>query len=209
MSSPNQQAGSSALRDGEKVPSPAIRADSHETVDAVQAARLARSFVREPELIRACLEPGNGAPVPNLETILAAAKQAILERPHYADLHYFAAEAALRHGDLGDARRLADGALTLNPQYRDALVLAGRVALAQEELDDAVRYVRRALHCGADYADVHVLLGDLSRARGQAAGAQAAYQRALSLNGSLRAARLALESVRAGRQDGGSDELPA
>ena len=171
--------------------------------------QLAELFEREPELILACLESGSGDGSAVSSVVLSAAELAVARRPHYADLRYFAAHAAARGGKPGRAQDLLEQALDLNPGYRDAQILAARVALADGRFDQALAYVRQAVTDGADYPDVHLMLGDLCRQRGELLEARRAYERALSLNANLDAARLGLAALGSSGQLGGSDELPA
>jgi tetratricopeptide (TPR) repeat protein len=179
------------------------------TTSDAEEERLARLFAGEPELILACLQALDRGPVADLETILSAAERALKFCPKYADLHYFAARAAMAAGRLDHARDLLVRALQLNPQYNDALILAARVATAQGRQNDALAYLRQALVNGADYADVHLMLGDLWRQRDELTQARQAYQRALNLNVDLAAARQALATLGPVGRCGGTDELPA
>ncbi len=178
--------------------------------DATRAVRgLAEAFAEEPELILACVR---GTPPPTrseAQQALRAARQAIALRPRYADLHHFAAHAALAAGDPDSAAGLLAQALELNPTYRDARVLAGQVALLRQRADEARIHLNLALANGADYPDVHMLLGQAWELAQDWPQARAAYERALSLNDNLLAAREALAAL----PDGGANvvrhELPA
>ncbi len=171
--------------------------------------RLAPLFAREPELILAYLECPNQDPAADADTVWSAVGEALSARPTYADLHYFAARAALRFDRAGQAETLLEEALALNPRYNDALILMARVRLARNDQESALSHLRRALANGADYADVHVMLGDIWRRRGEVASARQAYTRALDLNADLPAARDGLAALPLPSQGGGADELPA
>jgi len=165
--------------------------------------RLAQLFAQEPELILAYLESASCEGSPDATAILIAARAAVSQRPEYADLHYFAAQAAVRADDPAGARDLLLRALQLNPRYNDALILAARVCMTQGQHGEALAYLRRALINGADYADVHLMLGDLWRQRDDALQARRAYQRALDLNANLAPARSGLAALNGSGAGGG------
>ncbi len=178
--------------------------------DATRAARgLAEAFADEPELILACLR---GTPPPSparARQILRTARQAMALRPRYADLYYFAAQAAVVAEEPDMAAALLIQALELNPTYRDARVLAGRVALLRQRVDEARAHLTAAVASGADYPDVHLLLGQAWERGQDWSRARAAYERALTLNGNLHAAREALAALPGDGVDGVRHELPA
>ena len=131
-----------------------------------ETERLSRLFASEPELIRACLESSQPNRRFDGALVLAAARRALERRPRYADLHYFAAVAALQAGQLPQALSLLETALRLNPRYNDALILAARVCLLQEDRGQALTYLHRAILNGADYPDVRRMLDDLRQRLG-------------------------------------------
>ncbi len=170
---------------------------------------LADAFAWEPELIRACLQ-GIGYRAPNAaRRVFAAAQQALVRRPQYADLCYYASEAAVRAGDRDAAAALLERALGINPSYRDALILAARVARLRGQPELTRARLRAALQAGADYPDVHTLMGDVWREEGKWHRARAAYQRALELNANLPAVRAALALLPPTGTREKCDELPA
>lgn len=183
---------------------------SSHIASGARTRQLAEAFAREPELISACLE---GASPEQQSTraqhVLAAARLALTSRPGYADLHYHAGHAALAANEYETAAELLDGALRLNPDYKDALILAAHVALLRAQHGSAKKLLLSALSKGADYPDVHLRLGDACRAEGDWRQARAAYERALSLNANLSAARVALAALPPAGTSGKNDELSA
>jgi tetratricopeptide (TPR) repeat protein len=171
--------------------------------------QLAERFVREPELILACLEGIEHASAEQVQLVLGAAREAIRAQPRYADLLYHAAQAAVSAGEVETAACLLSESLEINPRYKDALILAARVARARQAPWQAEDYLQRALAAGADYPDVHVLLGDVCREQGEGSRARDAYRRALQLNGDLAAARAGLDALRSVASGGKNDELHA
>lgn len=162
---------------------------------------LAEQFASEPEMILAYLEP-LAPDSPEMPLIWAAAERAARDRPDYADVHYFAAHAAVQVGDVQRARELLNNALRINPQYDAALILGGRICLQQNEYEGALRHLLRAVAAGADYPDVHVMLGDAWQGRGAMDKAAAAYRRALAQNAGLIEARQKLAALGANRAGG-------
>ncbi len=184
-------------------------AEADDSASTMEVRRLARLFAVEPELILACMESLDQGRLNGLETILAAAQEAIAACPDFADLYYFAARAASGSGRHAEAQSLVQQALRINPQYNDALILAARVAMDQGCHDQALAQLRQALVNGADYADVHLMLGDIWRQREDLGRSREAYERALSLNVDLAAARERLAALGPATHSGGADELSA
>jgi tetratricopeptide (TPR) repeat protein len=179
-------------------------------LDPIRAARrLAEVFADEPELILACVRGTPPSSRGEAQQVLSAARQALVLRPRYADLYFFAAHAAVVANEPDAAAGLLAQALELNPTYRDARVLAGRVALLRQRVEEARAHLSLALASGADYPDVHMLLGQASERVQDWPQARAAYQRALTLNSNLHAARAALATLPSGGADGVCHELPA
>lgn len=165
---------------------------------------LVEAFAEEPELILACLQSGGPGSPSAVGSILEAAERSLGRHPQYADLHYFAARAAIDADKLEAAARLVGQALEINPEYRDALILAARVALRRGDWEEARAQLERALAFGADYPDVHTLLGEAHARAGALESARAAYERALELNPHLVEAREALATLQSSRRVGGS-----
>jgi tetratricopeptide (TPR) repeat protein len=171
--------------------------------------QLAVAFVREPELVRACLPDGDTTDGGWGRRVLAAAKLALMQAPHYADLLYNVAYAAEQLDAHATALQLLERALAINPTYKDALILAGRVALRRQESTKARTLLQRAVAAGADYPDVHLLLADAHGAEGNWEEARAACQRALKRNPQLAAAHAVLASIADRQANGAPHELPA
>jgi tetratricopeptide (TPR) repeat protein len=157
---------------------------------------LARRFTAEPELIAALLE-GVAAGAAELGPIVTAARQALEQKPEYADLCYHAADAEWLSGNGAAGLALVQRALRLNPGYSAALVRCAQYHRRRGENARALAQLRRAIASGADYADVHLMLGDLWRERGEWLSARRAYRRSLELNADLPAARAGLSAVSA------------
>ncbi len=184
-------------------------ADTRETPgDRAAIERLRRMFEAESELILALIEPGGDARLPNIRTVLSAAIEAAAANPDFADLHYYAARAALAAGKDREADELAGRAVELNPRYHDALILLARIARKAGATCRAVAMLRQALDTGADYADVHVMLGDACRERDDQAGAARAYRRALEINTNMPAAHTGLAAVVDCHRSGGEAGHP-
>jgi len=170
---------------------------------------LAGAFVREPELVLACLRGIERKPPGSARRILRAVQLALTEKPRYADLHCYGAHAALAAGEVETAAKLLEQALVLNPTYTAALVLAARVAFRRDRPLVARALLDAALTQGADYPDVHMLLAQVCAAAQDWTGAREAYERVLALNPDLTAARDALAALPQAPPHGTSHELPA
>jgi len=156
------------------------------------AARLVTLFITEPELIRSMLEASAGGARLTAAQVLAAAREALRRQPAYADLYFYAAEAAAHCGVLATACDWLQQALTLNPGYVAALILSAKVATELGRPEQALAQLHQARALGADYPDVHELMGDLYVRCGEPGQARAAYERALQQNERLTAARAGL-----------------
>ena len=171
--------------------------------------KLAQAFGREPELVLACLQSVHQSPVARAKRVLEAASAALAEHPDYADLRYYAAQAAIAAGEFETAAALLEQALLINPGYRDALLLAARLALVSRPVGEARARLQGALSAGADYPDLHMLMGSVWQREGNLGEARASFQRALELNPNLTVARAALAGLPTTSPSGKNDELPA
>ncbi len=104
--------------------SPAEREADAAATDWQIILHLRTLFERDPRLIEALLEDlGSGGPPGLVATVLVAAREALVEQPDSADLHYFAARAALADDRRSEARALAARAVELEPGHTGALTL--------------------------------------------------------------------------------------
>jgi DNA-binding CsgD family transcriptional regulator len=109
----------------------------------------------------------------------------------------FRAEVALAGGDLLDARRFADDAVstTAGMFLSDALTVRARVAIAQGEPEQAERDAHDALACAADI-EAYLLIPDILECLGELAGEAGSYREAARLFGGAAAIRQRIGSVR-------------
>ena len=176
--------------------------------DRAAIERLRQMFEAESELILALIEPGGDARLPDIRTVLSAAIEAAAANPDFADLHYYAARAALAAGKDREADELAGRAVELNPRYHDALILLANIARKAGATCRTVALLRQALDTGADYADVHLMLGHACREGDDQDGAARAYRRALEINTNMTAAHTALAAVVDCHRSGGEAGHP-
>jgi Flp pilus assembly protein TadD len=100
------------------------------------------------------LDPRDGAPLGNLETLLresgrleeAAVCRSLAEKVRKKDpyFHAFLAEDALGDGDLEEAERRARMALRLQPREADFHLLLARIKLAEGDLEGAGKGIQDA-----------------------------------------------------------------
>jgi tetratricopeptide (TPR) repeat protein len=198
------------IRTGPETRSAAAARGTPASDQAHQSVRhLSERFTREPELILACLAGIERRPLSWRRIVWYAADAACQKQPRYADLHYYASQAALAAGQSAAAMAHLRAALQINPDYMDALILAARIALLDGRPQIARTYLEQAQARGADYADVHMLLGAVWLQEGNQVRARAEYARALALNDKLSAARRALDRLPADAVSETSYELPA
>lgn len=167
---------------------------ARERVGREARTRLARAIAHEPELIAAFLDAPPDETVPLSEAI----DDALAWRSDSAELHYFAARAALHAGDGPRADALLARAVALAPNSTDILILMARRAGDRGEHAAALGLLERALASGGDYADVHCLRGEMLACAGDRSGALRAFRRALAINPRYGAARERLARAAAG-----------
>jgi predicted ATPase/class 3 adenylate cyclase/DNA-binding CsgD family transcriptional regulator len=116
----------------------------------------------------------------------------------------FRAEAALAGGDLVDARRFADDAVstTAGMFLSDALTVRARVAIAQGEPGQAERDAHEALACAADI-EAYLVIPDILECLGALAGEAGGHREAARLLGAAEAIRQRMGSVRFKIHDAG------
>ena len=109
----------------------------------------------------------------------------------------FRAEVALAGGELLDARRFADDAVstTAGMFLSDALTVRARVAIAQGEPEQAERDAHDALGCAADI-EAYLLIPDILECLGALAVEAGSYREAARLFGAAEAIRQRIGSVR-------------
>jgi len=118
----------------------------------------------------------------------------------------FRAEAALASGDLVDARRFADDAVstTAGMFLADALTVRARVAIAQGEPEQAERDAHDALACAADI-EAYLVIPDILECLGTLAGEAGSHREAARLFGAAEAIRQRIGEVRFKIYDTGYD----
>ncbi len=124
-----------------------------------------------------------------------AAYQAILAvQPNHADALHLLGVVRMQRGDLAEAIRLIESALTINdtPIFHNNLGEAYRKARRYPE---ARRHLERALTTKPDYADAWVNMGNLHWNEGRLDEAVAAYHKALGLQESYPEAHANLGNV--------------
>jgi predicted ATPase/DNA-binding CsgD family transcriptional regulator len=109
----------------------------------------------------------------------------------------FRAEVALTGGDVLDARRFADDAVstTAGIFLSDALTVRARVAIAQGEPEQAERDAHNALACAAD-VEAYLFIPDILECLGALAGEAGSHREAARLFGAAEAIRQRIGSVR-------------
>jgi predicted ATPase/class 3 adenylate cyclase/DNA-binding CsgD family transcriptional regulator len=109
----------------------------------------------------------------------------------------FRAEFALAGGDLVDARRFADDAVstTAGMFLSDALTVRARVAIAQGEPEQAERDAHDALACAADI-EAYLFIPDILECLGALAGEAGSHREATRLFAAAEAIRQRMGSVR-------------
>lgn len=95
-------------------------------------------------------------------------------------------------GQLEDAGKVADAALTLDPQREEAYRLLGRIRSDQKRPDEAQRWLERALALNPSDFAAQVTLGSVFLDKGRPAEAERCFRAALALNPQSVPARLGL-----------------
>lgn len=126
-------------------------------------------------------------------------EQVLLNKPHYADLHYRHGLLLRQVGRYREAIQAFRNALTINPNYLKALIKLG-VCLKEAGADEeAIETFRRALILDTKFVDVHYQLGLLFAQRSQFDLAVEHFEHAVAGNTSSVAFRqnlaLALQNI--------------
>lgn len=126
-------------------------------------------------------------------------EQVLLNKPHYADLHYRHGLLLRQVGRYREAIQAFRNALTINPNYLKALIKLG-VCLKEAGADEeAIEIFRRALILDTKFVDVHYQLGLLFAQRSQFDLAVEHFEHAVAGNSSSVAFRqnlaLALQNI--------------
>jgi hypothetical protein len=107
-------------------------------------------FERDPGLISSLLQNCDGKhPTAYTITLLAAAREALAERPDSVELHYHAARAAACVGEPRNAKTLLERALRIDSGHEGALLLLAEVGKQLEQPHFAGANLPRALAAGA------------------------------------------------------------
>jgi tetratricopeptide (TPR) repeat protein len=88
----------------------------------------------------------------------------------------------IQHGQIAQARKLAEHILTLSPEHPDGWHLLGLVARRENHYKDAIDHIQRAISYKGDEATFHLNLGNVFRDSNQLDKAELSYARALELN---------------------------
>ena len=86
-------------------------------------------------------------------------KDALVKRPHHADVHYRLGLLLRHQGDLDGAIESFQRAVEINPQYFKALTKLGLALRETGRLDEAVGVHKRALDIDAESVELHYQLG--------------------------------------------------
>jgi superkiller protein 3 len=126
-------------------------------------------------------------------------RQALLNNPNYADLHYRHGLLLRQVGNFEEAIRAFRNAVAINPDYTKALIKLGICLKETGEIEEAVEAFRGALTLREGYVDVHYQLGLLFAQRARFDLAVEEFEQAVAGNGSNIAFRqnlaLALQSI--------------
>jgi Flp pilus assembly protein TadD len=112
-----------------------------------------------------------------------AYRQALVIDPTDASARYTLGQLLFRAGKLDEAEKELEEAIRHDPGLADALLLLGHVALRTQRDQAAARYFARAAEFLPDDGDLHAARGVALLRSGDLAGADAAFTRALQVNG--------------------------
>lgn len=102
-----------------------------------------------------------------LEEAVRRHRQAVLQSPHQADLHYRYGLLLRQVGQYEEAIEAFRKAVTINPSYSKALIKLAICLKECGETDEAIETFQRALALDGRYVDVHYQLGLLFAQRRQ------------------------------------------
>jgi len=114
-------------------------------------------ILRNPAIITDLLADARNRPISYLTTLYAATREAVSDQADNADLHYFAAAAAIHLGRLREAEHALDEAIRLAPHFGAAHLLAARLALESREPVRAHERLTAAERSGAPREEIAAL----------------------------------------------------
>jgi FimV-like protein len=113
-------------------------------------------------------------------TAEAAFREAIRQRPDYAEAHYNLAQLVASADRLAEAEAHLVRALAHAPRMAEASEMLGNLRAARGAWPEAIARYREALRAKADFPRAHLGLGAALMATGDLAGARAHLTRASS-----------------------------
>lgn len=118
----------------------------------------------------------------SMEGAVAACREAIAIRPHFAEAHFNLAKALKESGQLEASAGSYRRALTCRAQWPEAYNNLGNVLQELGRLDEARAAYEQALRLNDRYAEALVNLGNILKLQGKTAESVSQYRRALALN---------------------------
>jgi tetratricopeptide (TPR) repeat protein len=112
----------------------------------------------------------------------AILRSGIDQVPDGKALHLALADNLMRAGDLPQARRVYEAALSANILAEDALLGIARTYLSGRSLERAMEYALKAAAQNPSSADAYYLAGQIAEAQGNFEAAESHYQRARALS---------------------------
>ena len=145
------------------------------------------------------ISPGGNAQIPATRSIAAQAALSAAPTP------FEQSQAALRRGDLEEARKLLEAWLKQHPDDADSLVALGFISLRQNRLDEAAQQFQQALDRAPGYVDALYGLGLGLLRQGRPVAAKRRLEAALA----LAPARADVQEALAGARLLAPDPLPS
>jgi tetratricopeptide (TPR) repeat protein len=146
----------------------------------LQAGRLNPGDWRVQTLIGACAYD-----MGHYQESLAAAREAVRQRPESGEVHWLLAQLAMRLGHHQEALDESKQAVRLNPDFAPAYNSLGRANMSLGHNDEALELLRQAIRLDPDDTYSYVLIGIIYRKLGQLQEALGALKQAVKIKPDL------------------------
>ncbi|MGD2108280.1 MAG: tetratricopeptide repeat protein [Phycisphaerae bacterium] len=144
----------------------------------VSAAQQVGRYLTPQAIANAPMGPPDETVSNLVEQQIANVRAALIERPHYSDLHYRLGVLLKHSGDIEGSIHAFKRAVAINPQYLKALTKLGLTLRDAGRGDEAMAVFQRASRIAPDLIDLHYQVGLIFADRNEFSLAMDRFERA-------------------------------